>query len=227
MPSTVTSNGARRAMTIPIPRPLPPASRSHRDRSRVAAGALVLVVCMLAAVLIYGRVGDRREVLAMARTVEVGQMVQPTDLRVARVSSDPGVHLVPAANRSRIVGRPAAVRLLAGSMVSPDQIGEATGLPAGTALVGAVLKPGQFPLGLAAGDVVGLVVSASTGETAGAVNADPTVQTAPPLATVVGVQAAADATGNTAASLQVPLAVAPAIAEAGAAGRLNLMVIGR
>ena len=227
MPSTVTSNGARRAMTTPMPPPLPPASRSQRDRSRVAAGALVLVVCMLAAVLIYGRVGDRRDVLAMARTVEVGQIVQPTDLRIARVSSEPGVHLVPATDRSRVVGRPAAVRLLAGSIMSPDQIGEAAGLPAGTALVGAVLKPGQFPLGLAAGDLVGLVVSVSTGETAGGGNADPTIQTAPPLATVVNVQAAADATGNTAASLQVPVAIAPAIAEAGAAGRLNLVVIGR
>ena len=226
MASTVTSNGARRAMITPAPPPLPPASHGQRDRSRVAAGALVLVVCMLAAVLIYGRVGDRREVLAMARTVEVGQTVHPTDLRVVRVSSDPGLHLVRATDRSRIVGRPAAVRLLAASMVSPDQIGEAAGLPAGTAMVGAVLKPGQFPLGLAAGDLVGLVVSASTGETGGGVNADPAV-TAPPLATVVNVQAAADATGNTAASLQVPVAIAPVIAQAGAAGRLNLVVIGR
>jgi hypothetical protein len=225
MPTTVTSNGARRATTAAPPAPPAPTSAAQRNRSRVAAGGLVLTVCTLAAVLIYGRVGDRREVLAMARTVEIGQVVQPSDVRVVRVSSDPGVHTVRATDRVRIVGRPAAVRLLAGSMLSADQIGEAAGLPAGTALVGAVLKAGQFPLGLAPGDTVGLVVSSSMGVTAG-VTAD-AAQTTPPVATVVGVEPAADATGNTAASLQVPVAIAPAIAEAGAAGRLNLVVMGR
>jgi len=224
MLTTLTSNGARRATTAPAP-PLAPASSGQRDRSRVAAGALVLTVCTLAAVLIYGRVGDRREVLALARTVDVGQIVQPGDLRIVRVSADPGVHTVRAADRSRIVGRPAAVRLLAGSMLSAEQIGPAAGLPAGTALVGAVLKPGQFPLGLAAGDVVGLVVSA--GGTTSGVNVEPGAQATLATATVVGVQPAADASGNTAASLQVPVTIAPAIAEAGAAGRLNLVVMGR
>src|SRR5688572_28824477 len=226
MPTTVTPNGARRHTTAPPPVPPPPTSGARRDRSRVAAGGLVLAVCTLAAALIYGRVGDRREVLAVARTDEIRQVVQPGDLRIVRVSSDPGVHTVRATERSRIVGRPAAVRLLAGSMLAPDQVGEAAGLPAGDALVGAVLKAGQFPLGLAPGDTVALVVSSSSAGVPAGVSADP-APTAPPLATVVDVQPAADATGNTAASLQVPVGVAPAIAEAGAAGRLNLVVIGR
>jgi hypothetical protein len=225
MPTTVTSNGARRASTPSLPHP-PPSSAGRRDRSRVAAGGLVLTVCTLAAVLVYGRVGDRHDVLAMARTVEVGQVVQAGDLRVVHVSADPGVHTVRAAERARIVGQPAAVRLLAGTMLSADQVGDATRLPAGTALVGAVVKAGQFPLGLAAGDTVGLIVSSPTAGSTGA-SSDQGSQNALPVATVVAVQPAVDATGNTAVSLQVPLAVAPAVADAGAAGRLNLVVMGR
>lgn len=223
MPTSVISNGAHAATAPPTPPP-PTSSAGRRDRSRVAAGGLVLAVCTLAAVVVYGRVGDRREVLAMARTVEIGQLVQPTDLRVVRVSA-PGLHTVRVADRSRIVGRPAAVRLLAGTMLAADQVGDAARLPAGTALVGAVLKPGQFPLGLNAGDGVGLVMS-STGLTGG-VNPDPIVQTGLSVATVVGVQPAADAIGNTAVSLQVPVSIAAVIADAGAAGRLNLVVMGR
>lgn len=226
MPTTVTSNGARRASTSPLAPP-PPSSAGRRDRSRVAAGGLVLAVCTLAAVLVYGRVGDRRDVLAVARTVEVGQVVRAADLRVVHVSSDPGVHMVRAAERARLVGRPAAVRLLAGTMLSADQVGDAARLPAGTALVGAVVKAGQFPLGLAAGDTVGLIASSATGGSARASSSDQGAQSALPLATVVDVQPAADATGNTAVSLQVPVAIAPGIADACAAGRLNLVVMGR
>jgi hypothetical protein len=49
----------------------------------------------------------------------------------------------------------------------------------------------------------------------------------PPTATVVAVDRSADATGNTTVSLQLPATAAPLIAGAGAAGRLNLMVVGR
>src|SRR5437870_10547778 len=125
MPATTTANGTRRPPNSTIP-PLPatPAdTAARRNRSRAAAGALVLTVCTLGAVLIFGRVGDRQAVLAMARTVEVGQIVQIGDLRVVHVSADPGVHPVPAAHRSQIVGRPAAVRLLSGTMLSKSQVG--------------------------------------------------------------------------------------------------------
>jgi len=225
MASTTTANGARPASTSTTTR-LPavaPDTGARRDRSKAAAGALVLTVCTLGALLIYGRVGHRQAVLAMARTVEVGQVVDLGDLRTVHVSADPGVRTVPVAQRSQIVGRPAAVRLLAGTMLSAAQVGDATGLPKGMALVGAVLKPGQYPLGLAPGDAVTIVVTGSSGSTT---RADQS-QSGPPTATVVAVAPAPDATGSTAASLQVPVSSAPAVAEAGAAGQLSLVVIGR
>ena len=223
MSPTVTSNGTTRAAS---PLPATPASTSsaQRNRSRVAAGALILVACTLAAVVVYGRLGDRRAVLAVARSVDVGETLDASDLRVVHVSSEPGVHTVPATQRSRIIGRPAAVRLVPGSLLSPAEIADGAGLPDGMALVGAILKPGQFPLGLAPGDTVALVAVPATG--AGVVATTDSAAT-PPTATVVAVDRAADATGNTAVSLQLPIAAAPLIAGAGAAGRLNLVVVGR
>ena len=223
MSPTVTSNGTTRAAS-PLPATPALTSSTQRNRSRVAAGALILVACTLAAVVVYGRVGDRRAVLAVARSVDVGETLDASDLRVVHVSSEPGVHTVPATQRSRIIGRPAAVRLVPGSLLSPAEIGDGAGLPDGMALVGAILKPGQFPLGLAPGDTVALVAVPASG--AGVVvTADSAA--APPTATVVAVDRAADATGNTAVSLQLPATAAPVIAGAGAAGRLNLVVVGR
>ena len=224
MPATTTANGTRRPPISTPPLPASPAdTAARRNRSRAAAGALVLTVCTLGAVLLFGRVGDRQAVLAMARTVEVGQIVQIGDLRIVHVSADPGVHPVLAAQRTQIVGRPAAIRLISGTMLSKSQVGEPAGLPKGMALVGAVLKSGQYPLGLAPGDTVSVVVNSASGST----TVTDQNQFGPPTATVVAVAPAADSTGATAASLQVPLANAPAIAEAGAAGQLSLMVIGR
>ena len=223
MSPTVTSNGTTRAAA-----PLPPtpalSSNARRNRSRVAAGALILVACTLAAVVVYGRVGDRRAVLAVARGVDVGETVEASDLRVVHVSTEPGLRTIPATQRSGILGRPAAVRLVPGSLLSPDEIGDGAALPEGMALVGAILKPGQFPLGLAPGDTVALVAAPASG--AGVVvTADSVAE--PPTATVVAVERAADATGNTTVSLQLPANAASLVAGAGAAGRLNLVVVGR
>lgn len=223
MSPTVTFNGASRA-TKPLPAVPSLVSTAQRNRSRMAAGALVVILCTLAAVVVYGRVGDRRAVLAVVRGVDVGQVLQAGDVRVVHVSADPGLRTVPAGQRSQVLGRPAAVRLVPGTLLSPAAMGAGAALPEGMALVGAVLKPGQFPLGLAPGDTVALVAAPASG--AGAV-VDGTSSAAPPTATVVAVDRAADATGNTAVSLQLPATAASGVAGAGAAGRLNLVVVGR
>jgi hypothetical protein len=195
----------------------------NRNRARVAGGALLLAVCTLGAVVVYSQAGDRKSVLAMARTVEVGDIVEAGDLRAVRVSSDPGVRTVASVDRSRVVGRPAAVRLVAGSLLSPAEVGEGAGLPDSMALIGAVLKAGQFPIGLAPGDTVSLVESATpTGAMDGGVS-----MSEPPTATVVAVEPGADGSGNTSVSLQLPTAAAKVVAGAGAAGRLNLIVVDR
>src|SRR5581483_1729364 len=102
----------------------------------------------LLAVLVYGNVGQRHEVLAVARTVDPGQVISAEDLTVVRVAADPDVRTLAASARSSIVGQRAAVRLLPGSLLSPDAVTKGDVIGPGFSVIGAIVKPGQYPPGL-------------------------------------------------------------------------------
>jgi hypothetical protein len=219
------TNGAQRTSPASVfPTLSSPLRAGGRNRSRVAAGTLVMLLATLGALVLFGKAGDRQAVLAVARTVEVGEVVEAGDVHVVHVSADPGVRAIPSGRRSRVVGRTAAVRLVPGSLLASGQLGEGMALPAGQAMVGAVLKPGQYPIGLGVGDRVALVIGAASG-VGSVVSADSTGT--PSTATVAAIGDAADATGGVTISLVVPADAAPGLATAGAAGRLNLVVLGR
>lgn len=205
----VTGNGQRRSL-------LPPLATTRRqaalrDRGRIAAGVFTLAFAGLLAVLVYGNVGQRQPVLAVTRTVDPGQVITAEDLGVVRVAADAGVRTVPSAQRPVIVGQRAAVRLLPGSILSPEAVTEADVVGAGASVIGALVKPGQHPLGLRAGDAVDVVVT-------GGPDGDRPVR-----AVIVDVSSNPGASG-TAISLAVPAESATRLAIAGAEGRLLLMV---
>jgi hypothetical protein len=201
-----------------------------RNRARVAGGAVVVGLAALVAVTLFTRVGDRRPVLAVIRPVAAGQTVVAADLKVVRVSTDPGVRTVAAAELSRVVGRVAGVALLPGGLLTPGQLASGPTLPPGSMVVGALLKPGQFPVGLRAGDPVRLVLLAASGTAAGSpANADPAQAgggnkaSAPIQATVAAVEKLPDSAGTTAVSLAVVPEMAAVVAAAGADGHLSVM----
>src|SRR5207249_12327114 len=116
----VTGDGHRRALAQP-----PPTTRRQvmaRNRGRIAAGVFAVALAGLLAVLVYGNVGQRHEVLAVSRTVDPGQVISIDDLKVVRVATDADVHTISSSNRSSIVGQRAAVRLLPGSLLSPEAV---------------------------------------------------------------------------------------------------------
>ena len=182
-----------------------------RNRGRIAAGVFAVALAGLLAVLVYGNVGQRHAVLAVGRTVDPGQVVTDADLTVVRVAADPGVHTVPASDRSAIVGQRATTRLLPGSLLTADAVSKSNVIANGSSVIGAVVKPGQYPLGLRAGDQVEVVV---IGGTAGDRPVD---------ATIVAVSSSGNG-GGTAISLAVPHDDATRLAAAGANSQLLLMV---
>jgi hypothetical protein len=171
-------------------------------------------------VLLYGNLGNRKPVLAAARPVAAGQVIQASDLREVRVAADNGVGTVPAAGRDRVVGRPAAVALVSGGLLTPGQVANGPALPSGSAVIGATLKPGQFPGGLRSGDGV-LVVVMPAEEEATSVEAAPVI---PVKATVVATEKIPDSSGAVSVSLAVPSAQASGLAVGGARGRLALVL---
>lgn len=130
-----------------------------RNRGRLALGVFVVTAFSLVAVTLFSGAGDRRRVLAVRATVAVGAPIRASDLTVVRVSVDPGLRVVPASERAKMVGRVAGVTLFPGTLLSPAQLDTGPGLATGRAVVGLALKPGQYPPGLQAGDAVLVVVT--------------------------------------------------------------------
>lgn len=190
--------------------PSPSTQATARHRGRIGAGAVLLTISAILAVLVYGNLGDRSAVLAAAAEIRPGQMIEESDVKVVRVAADPDVATVPASRRADIVGKRAAVGLTPGSLLAPESVTAGPGIPAGSTIIGAVVKPGQYPIGLREGDeIVVLVVSEGSENSSGV------------EAVIVSVSSRSGPEG-TAIALAVPSANASALARAGAQGRLIL-----
>jgi hypothetical protein len=195
---------------------------SLRPRRRgwlLVAGLLAMVVCAGAFALVYVGADARVQVLAAARPLAAGQMITAGDLQVVRIVPDAGMALLPAAGASQVIGRGVSVPVAAGTLLSESLLGPVAWPPGGQAVAALPVKPGRLPAGLAAGSPA-LVV---------AVAADPLLDPGSPdgrmtpvPATVVAVAEGVDGTGTAVVTLL--LAHADAVAVAGAAGDLALVL---
>lgn len=221
-------SGARRrsqpAPTIDGGLRVAPRSR-RRSPAWIAGGLLLTLACTLAFAVGWTRLGTRQAVLALARDVQVGQVIDDSDLLVARISFDPALRAIPAASRAAVVGRQVAVPLLAGTLLTNAELGAPSTLPSDQAVIGIALKPGQFPPDLHAGARV-LVVDTGAGAAPAGPLAAGEVEQAP--ATVVGVTQPAVGTGDpsTVVAFQLDAPRAPRLAAAGAAGRVVVVLLG-
>jgi len=209
--------------------------RSWRGGRRALAGVVLVVVCVAVFVVVGGRRDGRREVLVVTRPVQVGQLVTAGDVRVVSVVVEPAVEVVPAGSAGQVVGRPAAVPLSAGSLLSMSSVGRRS-LPAGMRLVGASLKPGSYPPGVSAGDQVMVLLTGDTPRPAAVAGSGASVQGAvevPSVArssSVEGVLVSAEpgpaGSGGLVVSVQVGADDAEPVARAAAAGQVALVLRG-
>ncbi len=152
-----------------------------RQVAPMLIGAIVIVIGALVSGLAATKAGARESVLAVAHSVPAGEMIKASDLTVVRISGDPGLKPIAASAKATVVGHPAAVSLVPGTLITSAAIGPSTELPADQSQIGLSLKAGQFPPGLASGQRVrvidvdpatpstlvegGVVVSVSPGST--------------------------------------------------------------
>jgi hypothetical protein len=193
----------------------------RRNRTRIALGLLVIVLSVLGTVSLYSSSSNRIDVITIRRTVPAGQVVTNEDLGTASIASRSGLATVSVADRAQLVGKIAAVGLVPGSLLAPDQLRNGPAVEDGKAIAGAVVKAGQYPVGMQAGDEV-LMVEAPP-PTA---NARASAAIEQGRARVLDVATAEDGSSTVAVSLVVPRGAATAVANAGAGGRLSLVVIG-
>ena len=199
--------------------PVPPVRR--RNLTRTAIGVVVVAVSILGVVSLTATTGRTRAVLVAVHTVPAGEAITAADLRAIRVPSTLAVPTVAAADRARIVGRRSLATLTAGALLTDGQFGS-SGATAGTAVIGATLKPGQYPTQLAVGDRVLLVIAPNPSGT------DTPGDQAPVRGVVTDL--GSDATGTQSngmmvVSLRVRATDAPTVAAAGGSGSLDLVVV--
>ena len=204
-------------------------SRSRPPGLLVAAVMLILFFGAVGALLVE-RAGERRDVLVLRRTVPMGQPLSESDLGVVRVSADPALHAIAGSAVGQVTGKVAATTLLAGSLLTPEEL-EADAVPApGRAIVGLDLKGAQLPLPagmLVAGAQVRVVITPADGSQE---PTDPAQDDGTAVlvdrATVYSVDAAPEA-DSVHVAVEVDDADGTAVLRAGAAGRVGLVLLGR
>ncbi|GAB3147024.1 hypothetical protein GCM10027290_29670 [Micromonospora sonneratiae] len=223
---SVTVDRAR--IPVPVAQPSKDAARRSGQRSgrRVVLGALLVLLSVVVFWQVDLRANEGRSFLAAARSVAAGQVIADVDVQVVRVSNVSGLVLLPADQRSQVVGRTAVVPLAVGSLLTAAQVGPVAWPPAGQAVIALPVKPGRAPAGLAAGArvVVLVVPPATVGQAAGPVGSSGSDGVRRGVATVVSVEAGADQVGSLLVTLLLAADAAEAVASA--PGDVSLVQLG-
>lgn len=154
------STEARRAAVSP------PRTPVRRRWGRLAAGAGVAVLGAWIFAALYLSAGDRTDVLVVANDVGRLQVIERSDLGVARLSDAPEVGAVAASRMDEFVGRIARVDLVAGSLLVEGHVlaSGARVVADDEAVVGALVSPSDAPHGsLRRGTAVLVVVRPPAG----------------------------------------------------------------
>lgn len=204
-------------------------TKPRRNGALIAAGVLLIVGCGLIAAVLQLKATSKTAVLAVAHQVPAGQEIRVSDLSTVTISGGAGLHAIAAADSKAVVGRTAAVTLMPGTLVSRNQLSDGTSVTKGKVVVGLSLKPGQIPTSnLKAGDEVLVVATGPAAQTANgeraATDTDPRGAVLVRRATVYGVDGGSRNNDNTTVSILIDEPDAPAVAGAGSANAVTLVL---
>jgi len=218
---------------------LPAPARMRRPLRTISS--LMLVVCSIAVFVgIYERANHRVPILVVVRTVQFGERLTASDLGEASAAVGGPVASVPYADLGAVVGRRAAVGLVPGALLTPDDLTNSRPIPGGDAIVGVALKSDQLPpSGVSSGDRVMVIETDTSG--GGTTSPNPVggggVSTSgggsgpgvlvPDAIVYETVAPPPGSSGNFVelVSLEVPATVAPQVSEAAAQDQLSLVIL--
>lgn len=222
------TRSARRAQATPYGEPsrapaaqLAPPPKLRRRPLVTAASVAAICLGSLGGLWVYNASSTSEEVLAMRETVERGHVIEPDDLMTVRITVDPALRPMLAAEADTVVGKRAALDMPAGGVVTAEQVTSQSVPAQGQSVVGISLSPAMLPANeLKVGDPVRVVTT--PGQQGEVSAADPQSIDA----VVVGL--ATDATtGNAIVNVQVPYASAPKVAARAATGKVALVLDSR
>lgn len=129
--------------------------RSRRIDLRVVVGLLLFVVGVFATSGFIRQANERTPVFVAARTLQPGQMLSPSDLRVAEVGLAPGVAAIPAGSVHDLAGKAVMSPLEEGQILSPASVAAGSALVPGQVAMSVAVAPSHAAGGaLRAGDHV-------------------------------------------------------------------------
>jgi hypothetical protein len=219
-----TSNG------LPTPAMRISPTKPRRNGALIAAGVLLMVGCGLIAAVLQMRATSKTAVLAVAHQVPAGQVVRSSDLATVEIAGGSGLSAIAARDRAAVVGKTAAVSLMPGTLLARNQLALETSVSKGKVVIGLALKAGQMPTPhLKAGDDVLVVATGpaaqlAAGASGAAANGEPQGAVLVRRARVFGVDGGSRTGDNTSVSILIDEADAPAVAAAGSAGQVTLVL---
>ena len=147
---TWTTDGKKRASRLR-------GIKRRRSIPHLLLGALLVLTCAAAFLVVSLNSGTKESVLALAQPVSIGQVLTAQDLKQVNVAVDPGVSVVDASQAASVVGKTLSENLRVGALLTLDAV-SGSGVPAsGQALAALSLKAGQFPPEVSPGAHVAVV----------------------------------------------------------------------
>ncbi|MEU4524749.1 SAF domain-containing protein [Amycolatopsis sp. NPDC024027] len=195
--------------------------RARRRLPHLLVGVLLVLASVGGALWWTTSAQGRVPVLAVARALSVGHVLERSDVREVDIAAADTIATVPAEQVTAVLGRPMATSLSPGALLTPGSVGPAAVPAAGHAIVAVALKPGQFPLEVAAGAPALVVVTAPSSQAVSSPSAPESGQMWP--ATVIGL-AKAESDQTTVISLQLLGDAALAVARV-PVGQVSLVML--
>lgn len=194
--------------------------RGRRSPRLAIIGVLCAVLGALGVTAAFSQANQTQTVVAVARSVPRGVVVQAGDLTTVTIGSVPGVSTVPADQLDTLIGQTALVDLPQGSLVGAGAVGVPV-LQQGTTQLGLKLAAGRLPdTSMPPGTPVLLVAVSSAAEGAAGATSATTGQVY--RATLVSIPRELPDGVTWVLDVSVDAADAAVIAELAAAGRLVL-----
>lgn len=197
-----------------------PARSRTRNRPVLVAGVLLILLGALGGWALVSSAGDRSDVLAVARDVPIGTVLDEADLRIVALPDTPGLSPVPASDLESVVGQRAAVGLTEGTVLTRAQVtGEPT-LEDGADLVALEVARGMGPVSaLDIGDSVAAVPVPAQGQEAAVAEQ--------PITGTVAEIGRADGNGSVVVHVLVDEADSAQLAAWAAGGEVSLVLTGK
>jgi pilus assembly protein CpaB len=201
-------------------------SRLRRLDLRVAVGLLLMLVAVLGGASLIRSAQDRIPVLVAAGSVQPGEVIGPSDLRVVEMSVPAGVAYLSASAKGQVEGRVAGEPLWDGKVLGPGSVAEAPPVAAGMVAITLLLPPESAVGGdIRSGDRVAVLSSPGVDEAGGNQQQAATTILLPDVP-VLSVRDASTSEGEGVfVTLTLRLDEARAIAEARASGRVDLVLL--